>query len=107
MTDDTAWPLAQCVCRTRYADLPASYRRDIVETLGCMLGGSGSQGSPSSLPFLRMRIFRAAARVRFLTGADNLGAADVTEVSAGELSTLRLAALYYPRPASSMTRNSG
>jgi len=31
--------------------------------------------------------------------------ADVTEVSAGELSTLRLAALYYPRPASSITRN--
>jgi len=24
MTDDTAWPLAQHVCRTRYADLPAS-----------------------------------------------------------------------------------
>jgi len=40
MTDDTAWPLAQHVCRTRYADLPASTiqstRRDIVDTLGCM-----------------------------------------------------------------------
>src|SRR5271169_1322292 len=48
MTDDTAWPLAQHVCRTHYADLPASTiqstRRDILDTLGCMLGGSGSPG---------------------------------------------------------------
>ena len=48
MTDDTAWPLAQHVYRTRYADLPASTiqstRRDILDTLGCMLGGSGSPG---------------------------------------------------------------
>ena len=48
MTDDDAWPLAQHVCRTRYADLPASTiqsaRRDVLDTFGCMLGGSGSPG---------------------------------------------------------------
>ena len=48
MTDDAAWPLAQHVCRTSYADLPASAvesaRRDIVDTFGCMLGGGGSPG---------------------------------------------------------------
>src|SRR5271166_98732 len=48
MTDDPAWPLAQYVCRTGYADLPASTiqsaRRDILDTFGCMLGGSGSPG---------------------------------------------------------------
>jgi 2-methylcitrate dehydratase PrpD len=48
MTDDAAWPLAQHVCRTGYADLPASTiqssRRDILDTFGCMLGGSGSPG---------------------------------------------------------------
>src|SRR5438309_4596563 len=48
MTDDAAWPLAQHVCRTGYADLPASAvesaRRDILDTFGCMLGGSGSPG---------------------------------------------------------------
>ena len=48
MTDDAAWPLAQHVCRTGYGDLPASAvesaRRDILDTLGCMLGGSGSPG---------------------------------------------------------------
>src|SRR5712691_8403577 len=48
MTDDAAGPLAQHVCRTGYADLPASAveaaRRDILDTFGCMLGGSGSPG---------------------------------------------------------------
>jgi 2-methylcitrate dehydratase PrpD len=48
MTEDAAWPLAQHVCRTGYADLPASAvesaRRDILDTFGCMLGGSGSPG---------------------------------------------------------------
>jgi 2-methylcitrate dehydratase PrpD len=48
MTDDAAWPLARHVCRTAYADLPASAvesaRRDILDTFGCMLGGSGSPG---------------------------------------------------------------
>src|SRR5207302_11068890 len=48
MTDDPAWRLAQHICRTNYADLPASTvasaRRDILDTFGCMLGGSGSPG---------------------------------------------------------------
>src|SRR5947207_1775606 len=48
MTDDPALALAQHVCRTSYADLPASAveaaRRDILDTFGCMLGGSGSPG---------------------------------------------------------------
>ena len=48
MTDDPAWPLARHVCRTGHADLPASAvesaRRDILDTFGCMLGGSGSPG---------------------------------------------------------------
>jgi hypothetical protein len=48
MTDDAAWPLARHVCCTGYADLPASAveaaRRDILDTFGCMLGGSGSPG---------------------------------------------------------------
>ena len=48
MTDDPASRLAQHVCRTGYADLPASAvesaRRDILDTFGCMLGGSGSPG---------------------------------------------------------------
>ncbi len=48
MTDDPAWALAQHVCRTRYQDLPnsavESARRDILDTFGCMLGGSGAPG---------------------------------------------------------------
>jgi 2-methylcitrate dehydratase PrpD len=48
MTNDPAWPLAQHVCRTSYEDLPASAvqsaRRDLLDTFGCMLGGSGSPG---------------------------------------------------------------
>jgi 2-methylcitrate dehydratase PrpD len=48
MTDDPAWALAQHVCRTGFADLPKraveSARRDILDTFGCMLGGSGSSG---------------------------------------------------------------
>jgi 2-methylcitrate dehydratase PrpD len=48
MTDDAAGLLARHVCQTGYADLPASAvqsaRRDILDTFGCMLGGSGSPG---------------------------------------------------------------
>src|SRR3954454_4803692 len=48
MTDDPAWALARHVCRTGFADLPASAvesaRRDTLDTFGCMLGGSGSPG---------------------------------------------------------------
>ncbi|MGH7045550.1 MAG: MmgE/PrpD family protein [Stellaceae bacterium] len=48
MTGDAACLLARHVCHTTYADLPASTirsaRRDILDTFGCMLGGSGSPG---------------------------------------------------------------
>jgi len=48
MADDPAWELAQHICHTRYADLPEctikSASRDILDTFGCMLGGSGSPG---------------------------------------------------------------
>jgi len=48
MTEDAAWPLARHICRTGYADLPVgaveSAGRDILDTFGCMLGGSGSPG---------------------------------------------------------------
>jgi len=48
VTDDPAWALARHVCRTAYEDLPASAvrsaRRDVLDTFGCMLGGSGSPG---------------------------------------------------------------
>src|ERR671938_465342 len=48
MIDDPARLLAEHVCRTKYTDLPASAvrsaRRDILDTFGCMLGGSGSPG---------------------------------------------------------------
>src|SRR5919107_1907705 len=48
MTDDPAWALARLVCRIGYADLPTSAvesaRRHILDTFGCMLGGSGSPG---------------------------------------------------------------
>jgi 2-methylcitrate dehydratase PrpD len=48
MTDDPAWPLARHVYRTSFADLPStaiqSARRDILDTFGCMLGGSSSPG---------------------------------------------------------------
>src|SRR5260370_5125016 len=48
MTNEPALALAQDICRTNYADLPtsavASARRDILDTFGCMLGGSGSPG---------------------------------------------------------------
>src|SRR5215213_6507968 len=48
MTDDPAWALARHVCHTDFPDLPASAvesaRRDILDTFGCMLGGSGAPG---------------------------------------------------------------
>ena len=48
VTDDAAWSLARHVCHTGYADLPtgavASARRDILDTFGCMLGGSNAPG---------------------------------------------------------------
>jgi 2-methylcitrate dehydratase PrpD len=48
MTDDAAWQLAEHICRTQYADLPTtaieSARRDVLDTFGCMLSGSGAPG---------------------------------------------------------------
>jgi 2-methylcitrate dehydratase PrpD len=45
---DPAQDLAEYVCRTRFADLPptavAATISDGVDTLGCMLGGSGAAG---------------------------------------------------------------
>ncbi|MGH7055783.1 MAG: MmgE/PrpD family protein [Stellaceae bacterium] len=47
-TRDPADDLAEHVCRTGFADLPQTARdaatRDIADTLGCMLGGSGAPG---------------------------------------------------------------
>lgn len=48
MAEDPAAALAAHVARTRFEDLPgsaiASTRRDILDTFGCMLGGSGAPG---------------------------------------------------------------
>ena len=67
MTDDPAWPLAQHVCRTGYADLPASAvesaRRDILDTFGCMLGGSGSPGIDELFAVISRWGGRAESRV--------------------------------------------
>jgi 2-methylcitrate dehydratase PrpD len=45
---DPAWALAEHVCRCGLADVPASTRRatsnDILDTFGCLLGGSGAPG---------------------------------------------------------------
>jgi len=66
MTDDAAWPLARHVCRTGYADLPAtavaSARREIFDTFGCMLGGSGSPGFDELFAMIRRQpVSRLAA----------------------------------------------
>jgi 2-methylcitrate dehydratase PrpD len=48
MTQDPAFALATHVTRTGFADLPAATvaatKRDILDTFGCMLGGSGAPG---------------------------------------------------------------
>src|SRR4051812_29205831 len=48
VTVDPAFPLARHVAGTVYSDLPSgtvqSTRRDILDTFGCMLGGSGAPG---------------------------------------------------------------
>ena len=45
---DPAWALAEHVCGCRLADLPATTRiatcDDILDTFGCLLGGSGAPG---------------------------------------------------------------
>ena len=48
MTNDPAWALAEHIIGTSFADLPASTRaatcNDILDTFGCLLGGSGAPG---------------------------------------------------------------
>src|SRR3954447_24638808 len=48
MTKDPAWALAEHIIGTGFADLPASTRtatrNDILDTFGCLLGGSGAPG---------------------------------------------------------------
>jgi len=47
-SNDPAWALAEHVCGCRFADLPAVTRtatcEDILDTFGCLLGGSGAPG---------------------------------------------------------------
>ncbi len=51
MVADPARALAEHVHRTRFTDLPAATveatKRDIADTFGCMLGGSGAPGIPA------------------------------------------------------------
>jgi 2-methylcitrate dehydratase PrpD len=48
MNKDPAWALAEHVCRCGFADLPQATRtatcHDILDTFGCLLGGSGAPG---------------------------------------------------------------
>jgi 2-methylcitrate dehydratase PrpD len=48
MVTDPAWALAEHVCGSGFADLPAITRvatcNDILDTFGCLLGGSGAPG---------------------------------------------------------------
>ena len=48
MTNDPAWALAEHVCGVSYEMLPDSTRiatcHDILDTFGCLLGGSGAPG---------------------------------------------------------------
>jgi 2-methylcitrate dehydratase PrpD len=48
MTKDPAWALAEHVCSSGFADLPVTTvvatRNDILDTFGCLLGGSGEPG---------------------------------------------------------------
>jgi 2-methylcitrate dehydratase PrpD len=48
MVKDPAWALAEHVCGSGFADLPAATRaatcNDILDTFGCLLGGSGEPG---------------------------------------------------------------
>ncbi len=48
MSKDPAWALAEHVCGVGFADLPSATRlatcNDILDTFGCLLGGSGAPG---------------------------------------------------------------
>ena len=47
MVKDPAWALAEHACGSGFADLPAATRaatcNDILDTFGCLLGGSGNR----------------------------------------------------------------
>jgi 2-methylcitrate dehydratase PrpD len=57
VTPDPAEALAAHVVRTRFEDLPAATveatKRDLMDTLGCALGGSGAPGIPELLKLFR------------------------------------------------------
>jgi 2-methylcitrate dehydratase PrpD len=67
MNDDPAWDLARHVHRVGYGELPASAiesaRRDILDTFGCMLGGTGSPGIDELFALLSHWGGRAESRV--------------------------------------------
>ena len=48
MIKDPAWALAEHVCGMDFADLPTATRvatrNDVLDTFGCLLGGSGAPG---------------------------------------------------------------
>ena len=59
-------PSSGTFCRTGYADFPAtavaSARREIFDTFGCMLGGSGSPGFDELFAMIRRQpVSRLAA----------------------------------------------
>ena len=57
MSEDPVFAFADYVCATRYEDLPASAReatkRDLLDTFGCALGGSGAPGIDALLKLHR------------------------------------------------------
>lgn len=67
MTQDAAFALAEHVACTRFTDLPvsavAASRRDILDTFGCMLGGSGAPGISDLFALLDDWGGRAESRV--------------------------------------------
>ncbi len=69
---DPARALAQHICHTTYADLPenaiVASRRDLLDTLGAMLGGSNAPGIDTFLGLLRRWDGAAESRV-LLVGA--------------------------------------
>lgn len=67
MTPDPSFALAEHVAGTGFADLPASAvtaaKRDILDTFGCMLGGSGAPGIDALCAMLDVWGGRAESRV--------------------------------------------
>jgi 2-methylcitrate dehydratase PrpD len=67
MATDPAFPLAEHICGARFGDLPASTvaatKRDVLDTFGCMLGGSGAPGIDALCAMLDVWGGRAESRV--------------------------------------------